>query len=143
MIPKITQAGPSIMERYWCGECGIGLTNPRRFAGEEALIVWKFCPLCGEPIEYDKAKPVQWAEQSCEWCGNKLITKHESSTSSYFTASFEYVGGPICRSCLERHCLENNCMGCEIGKPPDCPYAGIKKSALERERYMREEDDSE
>lgn len=73
MIPKITQQGPNIMERYWCGKCGAGLPNPLRASSKDSERTWHFCPICGEPIEYDKAEPVQWAEQSCERCGCKLV----------------------------------------------------------------------
>lgn len=131
MIPKITQRGPNIMEQYWCGKCGAGLPNPHLFQGEAPRETWKFCPMCGEPIEYDKAKPVQWAEQDCERCGCRLIMKVQSTPKPYFIASSDYVGIPICRSCLEAHCVQTNCLQCEIGKWPDCPYAWVKKCALE------------
>lgn len=133
MIPKITQKGPSIMEQYWCGKCGAGIPSPQPFRGDVPKGNWRFCPICGEPIEYDKAVPVQWAEQSCERCGCKLIMEVQSTPRPYFIASSDYVGAPICRSCLEEHCVQTNCLQCEIGKWPDCPYAWIKKCALKND----------
>ena len=130
MIPKITQKGPNIVEQYWCGHCGAGLPNPRQFQGDAPKKNWKFCPMCGEPIEYDKAEPVQWAEQNCARCGSWMIMKKGDGPESYFLASSDYVGGPICRTCMEEHCTQTNCLQCEIGKWPDCPYSWIKKYAL-------------
>lgn len=133
MIPKITQQGPNIMERYWCGKCGAGLPDPHRASGKEPEQAWHFCPICGEPIEYDKAEPVQWAEQSCERCGCKLVMEIQNTPRSYFIATSDYVGGPICRSCLEEHCVQTNCLQCELATWPDCPYAWVKKLALDTE----------
>ena len=130
MIPKITQQRPNVAARYWCGTCGASLPNPHFADADPHRAGWKYCPICGEPIEYDKATPVQWSEQNCERCGSWLIMKMGSGDSSYFMASSDYVGGPICRTCMEEHCAQTNCLQCEIGKWPDCPYNWIKKCAL-------------
>lgn len=119
------------MEQYWCGHCGAGLPNPSQFRGKVPKETWKYCPICGEPIEYNKAEHAQWSEQNCERCGSWLIMKMGSGDSSYFMASSDYVGAPICRVCMEEHCGQTNCFQCEIGQQPDCPYAWIKKSVLE------------
>mgnify|MGYP001032069184 CR=1 FL=1 len=132
MIPKITQKGPSIMEQYWCGHCGAGLPNPCQFRGNVSPKTWNFCPICGEPIEYDKAEHVQWSEQNCERCDSWLIMKRGDGPRSYFIANCNYVGARICRTCMEEHCVQTNCLQCEIGKWPDCPYDWVKKSALKR-----------
>lgn len=131
MIPKITQQRPNVAARYWCGTCGASLPNPHFADADPHRAGWKYCPICGEPIEYDKATPVQWSEQNCERCGNWLIMKMGSGDSSYFMASSDYVGAPICRVCMEEHCGQTNCFQCGIGQQPDCPYAWIKKSVLE------------
>ena len=57
MIPKITQDAPNIVQRYWCSTCGRSLPAPDQHDDQ-----WRFCPRCGEPIEYEKAEPVQWRE---------------------------------------------------------------------------------
>lgn len=133
MIPKITQQGPNIVEQYWCGNCGSSLPNPYRFRIGEQKPVWKFCPICGESIEYDKAQPVQWAELNCELCGGSLIMEIQGGSKPRYIASSEYVGGPICRSCMEEHCAQTNCLQCEVGQLPNCPYAWIKKNVLEHD----------
>ena len=51
MIPKITQDAPNIVQRYWCSTCGRSLPAPDQHDDQ-----WRFCPRCGEPIEYEKAK---------------------------------------------------------------------------------------
>ena len=131
MIPKITQKRPNIVARYWCGTCGAGLPDPYSAGADLHRTSWKYCPICGEPIEYDKATPAQWSEQNCERCGSWLIMEMGSGDNSYFIASSDYVGAPICRVCMEEHCRQTNCFQCEIGQQPDCPYAWIKKSVLE------------
>ena len=55
MIPKITQDAPNIVPRYWCSTCGRSLPAPDQHDDQ-----WRFCPRCGEPIEYEKAEPVQF-----------------------------------------------------------------------------------
>lgn len=103
----------------------------KSISGESAQETWKYCPICGEPIEYNKAEHAQWSEQNCERCGSWLIMKKGDSPGPYFIASSDYVGAPICRVCMEEHCAQTNCFQCEIGQQPDCPYAWIKKSVLE------------
>ena len=81
MIPKITQERPNVAPKYWCGTCGHALPPPN---GPETCpnpVPWKFCSICGEPIEYDKAEPVRWVEQNCERCGRPLIRKSPADLS--------------------------------------------------------------
>ena len=73
MIPKITQDAPNIVERYWCADCGRSLPAPDGTAMGVKSDPWRYCPGCGAPIEYDKAKHVQWKEQKCTGCGRPLI----------------------------------------------------------------------
>lgn len=124
MIPKITQEGPRIMPRYWCATCGRALPNP-------ADTSWRFCPDCGEEIEYAKAKPVQWREQNCEQCGSLLIRKMPGPPP-YFISTDSFAGGPLCYRCMEEHCTQTNCLQCEIGKWPNCRYDYIKQQALRK-----------
>jgi len=133
VIPKVTQKHPNILSRYWCGKCGASITSPHPIKGEENKPIWKFCPYCGEPIEYDKAAPVQWSEQNCERCGSWLIMKMGDGSESYFITSSDYVGASICRVCMEEHCAQTNCIQCAIGQWPNCPYNWIKKCALKKD----------
>ena len=54
MIPKITQDAPNIVQRYWCSTCGRSLPAPDQHDDQ-----WRFCPRCGEPIEYAKLRKVR------------------------------------------------------------------------------------
>lgn len=127
MTPNITQEGPNILEQYWCENCGTGLPPPYQLRGEEYKPTWKFCPICGEAIEYERTKPVQWAELNCERCGGNLIMEIQDEPKSQYIASSNYIGGSICRCCMEEHCAQTNCLQCEVGKHPDCLYTRIKK----------------
>ena len=59
MIPKITQEAPNIVQRYWCSTCGRSLPAPDQHDDQ-----WRFCPRCGEPIEYEKAAKARARKQS-------------------------------------------------------------------------------
>ena len=113
MIPKITQERPNVAPKYWCGTCGHALPPPN---GPETCpnpVPWKFCSICGEPIEYDKAEPVRWVEQNCERCGRSLIRKSPADMAPPdFIASPDYVGTSLCRSCMEEHCVQIGRASC-------------------------------
>lgn len=133
MIPKVSESkGPDVTEWYRCGNCGASIPNPHSSYRDDPEVIWNFCPMCGEPIEYDKAEQIHQAEQSCERCGRKLITEMPGTPISYFIGTEDYVGISICRRCLVEHCVQTNCLQCEIGKWPDCPYSQLKKWALEQ-----------
>mgnify|MGYP003358157403 FL=1 len=100
MIPNITQDAPNIVPRYWCSTCGRSLPAPDQHDDQ-----WRFCPRCGEPIEYEKAEPVQWREQNCEKCGRPLIQLVQDRRP-FFRSNYEYVGASLCRDCLEEHCVQ-------------------------------------
>ena len=129
MIPKITQEAPNIAERYWCSACGRPLPAPVPNSTDGDP--WRFCPSCGEPIEYEKAEPVHWQEQDCVKCGCALIRLVRCNTP-FFQAKYEYVGATLCRNCLEEHCVQTNCLQCEIGNWPNCRYADIKRQGLQK-----------
>lgn len=132
MIPKITQDAPNIVERYWCADCGHSLPNPKADVTGIKSDPWRFCPGCGAFIEYDKAEQVHWSEQSCIACGRSLIYRVKAD-NPYFMTTFDFVAGsPLCRSCLEEHCVQTNCLQCDIGNWPDCRYAYIKRHGLQK-----------
>ena len=126
MSPKITHDAPNIVQRYWCSTCGRSLPAPDQHDDQ-----WRFCPRCGEPIEYEKAEPVQWREQNCEKCGRPLIQLVQDRRP-FFRANYEYVGASLCRDCLEEHCVQTNCLQCDIGNWPGCRYADIKRQGLQK-----------
>ena len=137
MIPKITQEAPNIAERYWCSACGRPLPAPVPNSTDGDP--WRFCPSCGEPIEYEKAEPVQWREQNCDKCGRPLIQPVQGLIP-FFQAKYEYVGASLCRDCLEEHCVQTNCLQCDIGNWPDCRYADIKRQGLQKAKEGGEDD---
>lgn len=133
MIPKLTQARPNVLPNYWCGTCGGKLPPPEGPENTGQRRPWHFCPICGECIEYEMAEPVQWKELDCIRCGQPLI--HRSALASmppHYIAAPEYVGTSLCSSCMEEHCLQTNCLQCEVGQWPNCPYAYIKQRGMAR-----------
>lgn len=143
MIPQITQDGPNITERYWCSTCKNALPPPDGAAAGPKSDPWRFCPVCGEPIEYDKAQPVRWEEQNCTACGRPLI-RRMGEPSPYFVATGDYVpGAPLCRTCLEKYCTQTNCLQCELGSWPGCRYVSIKQHMMRKVSEAEGEDDSD
>ena len=125
MIPKIIQRGPTVVPKYFCSECGSQLQNVDRL-GSITKGRWAFCPMCGEKIEWDKANPVKWEEQSCGICGCRLIFM----TSVGMMASSDYIGTKICRDCQMEFCRTTNCLGCEMGTYPNCEFTYLKQLAI-------------
>lgn len=64
MIPKVTQDGPNIIPRYWCSVCGKSL--PKDSAANRETSAWQFCPICGSPIEWEKAGPPLLTEHTIQ-----------------------------------------------------------------------------
>lgn len=133
MIPKITQERPNISERFWCSVCGRALPAPGQGTVAYPKDPWKFCPGCGEPIEYEKAEHFQWREQNCVRCGQALVYQVQCN-SPYFVATSAYVGAPLCNNCLEEHCMQTNCLQCDIGEWPNCRYSNIKRQGMQKAR---------
>ncbi len=126
MIPKLTQDAPNILPRCWCGKCGALLRYPSLSSENE--VIWRFCPMCGESIEYDKAESIHWEDKRCEWCGQKLF-QVVPSLPGHYMASSDYIHGPICRSCLEEHCAQTSCLACKVGTWPSCRFMWLKSQA--------------
>ena len=121
MIPKITQDGPNIMPRYWCSGCGQPLPTSS-FSGEK--VRWKFCPECGQSIEWDLAVPIIWDPMDCDLCGRPMIRE----VSGSIIATGEYVGTTTCRTCMTEHCSTTNCLGCQRGTYPGCKWLYLKRN---------------
>ena len=133
MIPKMTQVRPNVLPIYWCGICGSKLPPPEGPENAGQRRPWRFCPICGEGIEYEKSEPVQWKELDCACCGRPLIRRAApQATPPHYIANPEYVGASLCSSCMEERCLQTNCLQCEVGQWPNCPYDYIKQRGMER-----------
>ena len=46
-------------------------------------------------------------------CGRPLIQLVQDRRP-FFRANYEYVGASLCRDCLEEHCVQTNCLQCDI-----------------------------
>lgn len=127
MIPKENQDRPNTVTYYTCSNCDKRL-NEGDSHGQSR---WNFCPLCGEPIEWDKAEHVVWEAKDCNVCGGWLIRFHPAG---FWYASSDYMGMDTCRTCWLEECLSTNCLGCTRGKYPDCKWLDMKK-------FYQEEDE--
>lgn len=94
MIPIMKQEAPNILPRYICGKCGAGLPH---FSEKEIAFRWKFCCMCGEEIEWEKAKPVVWKEMKCSVCG-KLLVRLDERGHPYSVNYFREKD--LCYTCL-------------------------------------------
>lgn len=126
MIPKETQSRPNVMPRYHCTNCGASLQKGGLTIGDSKLDQWKFCPICGEPIEWDLVIPVRWKHTDCVICGKTLI----STVLGYPVADVDYIGSDVCAKCQMEYCTETNCLKCEIGQYPDCEHTRLKQIAM-------------
>lgn len=63
---------------------------------------------------------------TCVMCGSEIVWEHPN-ISGLFLSSSDYIGGDICRSCMEEHCAQTNCLNCELGTWPNCPFQWLKE----------------
>lgn len=126
MIPHENQECPNMVTYYTCSNCGSTL-NKGNSNGQGR---WKFCPICGEPIEWDKAEQVIWEEKDCNVCGGWLVRFHPAG---FWYASSDYIGMDTCKTCWIEECLTTNCLGCKRGNYPDCKWLDLKKFYLEED----------
>ena len=68
---------------------------------------WRFCSMCGQQIEWEKASEVVWEEKSCDICGGWLIKQHPLG---FWYASSDYIGEDVCRTCWIEECCTTNCL---------------------------------
>jgi len=67
------------------------------------------------------------SEVCCAICGQQILWEHPVG-SGHFQHSSSYIGGNTCRDCMEEHCCQTNCLQCEVGHWPDCPYRFLKST---------------
>lgn len=126
MIPKETQSRPNVLPRYHCTNCGASLQKGGFVIGSNKLEQWKFCPICGEPIEWDLVEPVEWHNVDCSICGKRLVALVYGRP----LADPDYIGSNVCRNCQMEYCSETNCLKCEFGDYPHCQYRYLKDLAM-------------
>ena len=62
---------------------------------------------------------------TCNICGTEVNMKNIDG---------KWVPEEICHNCQIEYCLNTNCLGCIIGKYPDCEHLEIKRSLQESEK---------
>ena len=125
MIPIENQERPNVACYYTCSNCDKKLVR-----GTEDEPGWRFCPYCGEQIEWDKAEKIVWEEKNCDVCGGWLIRHHPAG---FWYASGDYIGLDTCFTCWIEECCSTNCLSCKRGTYPDCKWLSLKKFYMEEE----------
>ena len=86
-------------------------------------------------MRYHRRMALKHAQTRCHGSSVPSVVSPSSMTDMAppdFIASPDYVGTSLCRSCMEEHCVQTNCLQCEIGHWPICPYTYIKRLGLEK-----------
>lgn len=69
----------------------------------------------------------------CKICGDRMGVK----TAVGVIATSNYIGGDVCYDCQLEHCLNTNCLGCEIGNNlnnyTECEHLDRKKCYMEED----------
>jgi hypothetical protein len=61
-------------------------------------------------------------KQKCAICGENVAAESgEFRTNN---------GSAVHRECIEEHCTATNCLGCKIGKYPDCVFLDVKTKLI-------------
>ena len=63
---------------------------------------------------------------NCSTCGCQMVWEHPSIPGLFLESSC-YIGGSTCYSCMTEHCTNTTCLGCRVGKWPDCEYQYLKR----------------
>ena len=69
------------------------------------------------------------ATLNCSNCGCELAWVIPGENRSICSSEYA-VGFGMCYGCLLEHCLQTNCLGCELRKYPDCSFIPRKKYAM-------------
>ena len=67
----------------------------------------------------------QTGELKCRNCGTQMVWEHPDIPGVYMQSS-AYIGGHYCYDCMSEYCNSTNCLLCEEGQYPNCPYAFLK-----------------
>ena len=66
----------------------------------------------------------------CTMCSGRVGQRVGSSYIMLSSSEGDEENG-ICHDCLVEHCVQTNCLGCELYKYPDCPHIELKLNYLE------------
>lgn len=67
----------------------------------------------------------------CEQCGCELAWYNATLDSAFCSSEYEEDFPGWCHTCLVEHCLQTNCLQCELRKYPKCSFISMKKFYLE------------
>ena len=67
----------------------------------------------------------QAGELGCKNCGTKMVWEHPDVPGLYMQSS-TYIGSHYCYDCMCEYCNSTNCLSCDKGQYPNCPYAYLK-----------------
>lgn len=72
------------------------------------------------------------SEKSCDYCGTSLVWEHPDVPGLFMESSeYEPTFPGWCHTCLAEHCIQTNCLKCELRKYPMCEFLETKKIYLE------------
>lgn len=74
----------------------------------------------------------------CKMCNRELGVRMPDGgiiCSSSYIEDNDY-----CHECQVEHCMNTNCLGCEMGTYPDCKHLELKKHYMEESRLEAEEE---
>ena len=60
----------------------------------------------------------------CKMCGQRL---GQFIPGIGVICSSSYISGDYCHECQVDHCLDTNCLACEMGQYPNCKHLDLKK----------------
>ena len=66
----------------------------------------------------------------CEHCGSQILYPQEDGRI-FCSSDYEPSFPGYCHSCLLEHCLNTNCLQCDLKTYPTCTFLPIKKIYLE------------
>ena len=93
----------------------------------------------GSPSNTRRQNRSNGGSKNCVKCGRPLIQLVQDRRP-FFRSNYEYVGASLCRDCLEEHCVQTNCLQCDIGNWPGCRYVDIKRQGLQKAKEGGEND---
>lgn len=74
----------------------------------------------------------------CKMCGQELGIRLDDRR---IICKSDYIeGNDYCHVCQVEHCMNTNCLGCQMGNYPDCRHLDLKKSYMESSRIEAEEE---
>lgn len=89
------------------------------------------------PVIATEFVPVE--EKICSACGCKTIWEHPDIPGYALASSCYEPGFDMCHECLIEHCMQTNCLQCELQKYPDCRFIPTKKLYLQEQENKGKE----